>query len=218
MYIILVGAPGSGKGTQSKIISKKYKIPHISVGDLLRFNFYKNKKKYNSINNIMKKGKLIKNEKVISMVIKKILEKKYFKKFILDGIPRNIFQTIFFKNFFNSCIYFVFELITDNSIIIDRVKGRLIHPKSGRIYNTKYFPPINKNKDDFTGEPLIKRNDDKKEILIKRLINYHKNNILISSYYNKEYKHGKIIYNRICGNGNVYDINKRIELIINNYI
>ncbi|UDG80348.1 nucleoside monophosphate kinase [Candidatus Annandia pinicola] len=218
MYIVLLGSPGSGKGTQAKIISNQYNIPHISAGDLLRFIVYKNKEKYKDINNIMKKGQLVNNSLIISMVVRRLLKSDCCNGFILDGFPRSINQAIFFKKYFGSSIYLVLELLTLNEIIFDRVKGRLIHPISGRIYNTKFFPPINKGIDDFTGEKLIRRNDDNEETLLKRLMLYYKNNILLSSFYNRQNLSGRIIYYRIYGNGNVYDINKILKSIINSYL
>lgn len=218
MYIVLIGSPGSGKGTQAKIISNQYKIPHVSAGDLLRFIVYKNKEKYKDMDNTMKKGQLIDNRLVVSMVIRRLLKPDCKNGFILDGFPRNLNQAIFFRKYFGSSIYFIFELLTLNEIIFDRVRGRLIHPISGRIYNTKFFPPMNEGIDDVTGEKLIRRNDDNEETLFKRLVLYNKNNILLSSYYNRESGLGKTIYNRIYGNGNFYDINRSLRLIIDSYL
>ena len=179
MKIILMGPPGSGKGTQAQLICNNFKIPKISVGDILRQN---NKK---HIINIMKKGNLIPDELVINIIKNKIKEKIYHKGFLLDGFPRTKKQAEFLKNI---DINYIIIISVKDDILIERLSGRLIHKNSGRLYHKIYNPPKIEGLDDITKERLEHREDDNINTIKKRLKNYNKNIKPLIQYFVKSKK------------------------------
>ncbi len=211
MNIILLGPPGSGKGTQSEYIIKEFDLKLISFGNILRKTFLYN----NSINKFINKGYLI-NNKLANKIIKNYIFNDFnINGYLFDGYPRNIIQAKYL-NFIN--IDFVIELYLPSNIIIDRLLNRKIHLNSGRVYNIKYNPPIVEGLDDYTGEKLISRIDDldlniiKKRILIyKKLIlnlkNFYKNYFGINNFKNK--------YLLINANNNIDFIKKEILSLLN---
>lgn len=213
MKIILLGAPGSGKGTQSQFITKEYGINKISTGDILRSYIKKNKNIGKKIKNIIEKGKLVPDELIISIIKKEIKKDNFQKNFLLEGFPRNINQAITLKKS-GIIIDHVIELLSSNNIIINRLNGRMIHLASGRIYHKKYCPPKIKNKDDITGEPLVKRSDDKIDIIKLRLKEYADLIKPIVLFYKKEAEYNSLIYNEINVNKSIIDINKKLKTIL----
>ncbi|MFI4819020.1 MAG: adenylate kinase family protein [Enterobacterales bacterium] len=210
MNIIIIGPPGSGKGTQSKFISKKYGIKHICTSNLIR-NYIKKSSKCNiNYKKIISSGKLLNDKIVISFVKSRITKKDCNNGFILDGFPRTYNQAIYIKKLGIKFDYIIFLSIPDK-IIIDRIIYRKIHIPSGRIYNSKFNPPKCEGKDDITGELLITREDDQEHILKKRLIEYHKNNNNLLNFYYNEFLIGK---NKFV----VIDATKKIEEIIKDII
>ncbi|NIH16508.1 MAG: adenylate kinase [Buchnera aphidicola (Periphyllus lyropictus)] len=194
MRIILIGYPCSGKGTHSNFISKKYKIPKISTGDLLREIILKKNKKYIKIKKKMEKGELISDKNIIKLVKKRISKKDCNKGYILDGFPRTIKQVkMMYKEKLK--INFIIELLISKKIILKRALGRKIHLNSGRIYHKIYNPPLINNKDDITGEKLITRKDDNIKVIKKRINEYKKfKKIFFKFYKNKKIrKNVKII-------------------------
>ncbi|MGK2896982.1 MAG: adenylate kinase family protein [Candidatus Makana argininalis] len=208
MNIIIIGAPGSGKGTQSQLISKKYGIKHICTSNLIRNSMKKKTKYKNNFTKTISSGRLLNDAIVISFVKSRITKQDCKNGFVLDGFPRTYKQAISLKKLGIKFDYIIFLSIKDKTII-DRIVYRKIHIPSGRIYNSKFNPPKVEGKDDITGDLLITRNDDKKNILNKRLIEYHKNNNNLLNFYYKE---------SLIGNNNYYivDASKNKEEIINN--
>ncbi len=216
MIIILLGAPGAGKGTQAQYISQKYNIPHISTGDILR-NWIKNKSKLvTEINILINSGKLISDKLITKLVKKRISLHDCHNGFLLDGFPRTINQAKAIQNS-GLKIDFVLELLVPDSIVIDRIYGRLIHPASGRIYHKKFFPPKEQDRDDITHEVLISRKDDKQKILIKRLITYHKEIKPLRDYYLEEANSGKIKFFSIDGNTDLLTVSSKLSNIIDTF-
>ncbi|WWP00177.1 MAG: adenylate kinase [Candidatus Dasytiphilus stammeri] len=196
--IILMGAPGSGKGTQSQFISKKYCIPTISTGNILRSYVNCNQFDVLDISNCMSRGLLVNDEIVINLVIKRLFDKDCYHGFLLDGFPRTISQAKALKRADIKLDYIV-ELVVSDDILVERLIGRRIHLSSGRIYHTKFCPPKIEGKDDITGDDLYHRLDDHENIIRTRLREYHKQMIPLISFYKKEAQMGNIHYIKING-------------------
>jgi adenylate kinase len=172
MKIILLGAPGAGKGTQATFLRTKFNIPQISTGDMLRSAVTNNTELGVSAKDYMDRGLLVPDDLIINLVKLRINEDDCKNGFLLDGFPRSIPQAQAMKDI-GINIDYVIEIQVPDEDIIERLSGRRIHLESGRIYHIKYNPPKEEGKDDITGEPLIIRDDDIKETILKRLETYH---------------------------------------------
>ena len=182
MKIILLGAPGAGKGTQATFLKSKFNIPQISTGDMLR-SAVKNKTELGvSAKDYMDQGLLVPDDLIINLVKLRINEDDCKNGFLLDGFPRSIPQAQAMKDI-GINIDYVIEIQVPDEDIIERLSGRRIHLESGRIYHIKYNPPKEEGKDDITGEPLIIRDDDIKETILKRLETYHHQTEPLVSFY-----------------------------------
>ncbi|MCV2528510.1 MAG: nucleoside monophosphate kinase [Candidatus Lightella neohaematopini] len=210
--IIFIGAPGTGKGTQSELISKIYDIPKISVGELLR-KIINN----NNISNKIKLGNLIPDNIVCDIVKTRLYKNDCDNGFILDGFPRNINQAQYLT-INNIKINFVFNIKLSYKIIIKRLLGRRIHRPSGRIYHIKYNPPLTYGVDNITNEQLVLRKDDNIKV-IKHRLKIHSEQIgNIINYYKQEVKLGNIIsYKEIDGFRSINLISSEIVNIINSF-
>lgn len=215
MRIILLGAPGTGKGTQSKFITEKYKIPQISTGDILREHIKLKNKIGKKVYKILKNGELVSDNIVCDLIYERINQKDCIKGFLLDGFPRTIKQAKYISNL-GIKINFVFEFIVPDALILQRISGRRIHLPSGRTYHIHFNPPQQEGKDDITKEKLIIREDDKIESIQNRLENYKKNNNILIKYYLKEEKLKKLKLFQINGVKQPNIIKKEIQNIIEN--
>ena len=172
MNIILLGAPGAGKGTQASFLKDQYKIPQISTGDMLRSAVKNNTSLGGKAKEFMEKGELVPDSLIIALVKLRVKNNDCINGFLLDGFPRTIPQAEAL-NVAGIKIDIVIEINVSDEKIIERLSGRRIHLESGRIYHIKYNPPKIEGIDDDTGDPLITRNDDVTETIIERLKNYH---------------------------------------------
>ncbi|WWO99660.1 MAG: adenylate kinase [Candidatus Dasytiphilus stammeri] len=197
--ILLIGPPGSGKGTQAQFISNKYIIPTISTGNILRTYANVDNELGASIYQSMSRGKLVNDEIVIYLVIKRLSEKDCCNGFLLDGFPRTIFQAKALKQAGIKLDYLL-ELVVPDEIVVERIIGRRIHLSSGRIYHNKFYPPKIEGKDDITGDDLYHRLDDRENIIYQRLNEYHQQMRALISFYKKESEIGLIQYYKINGN------------------
>jgi len=184
MRIILVGAPGAGKGTQANFLASKFNIPQISTGDMLRSAVNNNTDLGLQVKKYMGEGQLVPDDLIIDLVKLRIKDNDCKKGFLLDGFPRTIPQAIAMKDA-EIFIDHVIEIQVPDQEIIERLSGRRIHPSSGRIYHIKYNPPKEHEVDDITGEALIIRNDDIKETIAKRLATYHEQTEPLISFYSE---------------------------------
>lgn len=172
MRLILLGAPGAGKGTQANFICEKYNIPQISTGDMLRAAVKAGTQLGLEAKKVMDAGGLVSDDIILGLVKERIAEDDCANGFLFDGFPRTIPQAEALKEQ-GVPLDFVVEINVDDAEIIKRMSGRRVHLASGRTYHTIYNPPKVEGKDDVTGEDLIQREDDNEETVRKRLDVYH---------------------------------------------
>ena len=211
MRIILLGAPGAGKGTQAQILKDKFNIPQISTGDMLRGAIKANTRLGLEAKQFMDSGALVPDQLIIELVKERIQDSDCMQGFLLDGFPRTIPQAEAMKEAAIT-IDMVIEIDVPDNVILDRLSGRRTHLASGRIYHIHNNPPKIQGKDDVTGEDLVQRDDDKEETILKRLNVYHSQTKPLVDYYLKwsASENEGLRYIKINGLGNVNDIQKSI--------
>jgi adenylate kinase len=212
MRLILLGAPGAGKGTQATFICQKYGIPQISTGDMLRAAVKAGTPLGLAAKKVMDSGALVSDEIIIGLVKERIAQPDCAKGFLFDGFPRTIPQAEAMKQAGVKLDY-VLEIDVPFDAIIERMSGRRSHPASGRTYHTKFNPPKVAGVDDVTGEPLVQREDDKEETVRKRLQVYSDQTRPLVDYYSNWAKADPANapkYRAISGMGNVDEITKRV--------
>jgi len=184
MRIILIGAPGAGKRAPANFLKNKFKIPQVSTGDMLR-SAVKDKTDLGiKAKGYMDDGGLVPDNLIIDLVKLRVEMKDCENGFLLDGFPRTIPQAEAMKDA-QIFIDFVLEIQVKDEVIINRLTGRRIHSESGRIYHIEHNPPITEGIDDISGDPLIIRDDDKKETILKRLNTYHEHTEPLVNFYSK---------------------------------
>jgi len=212
MRIILLGAPGAGKGTQAQYICDKYGIPQISTGDMLRAAVKAGTPLGVVAKEVMDAGKLISDEIIIGLVKERIAEADCAKGFLFDGFPRTIPQADALKDA-GVKIDAVVEIDVADEEIIKRMSGRRVHPGSGRTYHVTFNPPKVEGKDDVTGEDLVQRADDAEETVRDRLGIYHEQTAPLITYYKgwaEEDAAAAPAYVYVPGVGGVDDIRDKV--------
>ncbi len=212
MRVILLGAPGAGKGTQANYIREKFNIPQISTGDMLRAAIKAGTPLGLAAKSIMDAGNLVSDDIIINLVKERIKEADCANGFLFDGFPRTIPQAQAMKDA-GILIDFVIEIEVDDSEIVKRMSGRRVHLASGRSYHILYNPPKAEGKDDITGEELVQRPDDAEETVIKRLSVYHSQTKPLVDYYTKWARSGDPKapkYVNIPGVGSVESIREQV--------
>jgi len=184
MRLILLGAPGAGKGTQANYIKEKYNIPQISTGDMLRAAIKAGTEMGLAAKRVMDAGQLVSDDIIIGLVKERLKEADCANGYLFDGFPRTIAQADAMKDS-GVNIDYVLEIDVPDELIVERMTGRRTHQPSGRVYHVKFNPPKNEGVDDVTGEPLIQRDDDQEETVKKRLAVYHNQTEVLLGYYNK---------------------------------
>lgn len=214
MRIILLGAPGAGKGTQAQFITEKTGIPQISTGDMLRAAVKAGTELGKQVEEVMNSGGLVTDDIIIALVKERIAQPDCANGFLLDGFPRTIPQAQAMVDA-NVPIDLVLEIDVDDEEIVKRLSGRRVHLDSGRVYHVDYNPPKVAGKDDETGEELIQRDDDKEETIRKRLAVYHEQTKpLVDFYTNQEAQGVGIKVVSINGVAPVEDIKVQIAELI----
>ncbi len=210
MKIILLGAPGAGKGTQAQFLTKKYDIPQISTGDMLRAAIKAGTEMGKMAKEFMDSGKLVTDEIIIGLVKDRIAEDDCKNGFLLDGFPRTIPQAEAVTAA-GIEIDAVVEIDVPDEEIVTRMSGRRVHQDSGRTYHLVYNPPKVEGKDDETGEALIQRADDKEEIVKDRLKVYHdQTQPLVNYYQDQASKINTLQYIRVDGTQDIAVVQETI--------
>lgn len=213
MRIILLGAPGAGKGTQAQFIMEKYGIPQISTGDMLRAAVKAGTELGKQAKAIMDEGKLVTDELVIALVKERIAQDDCRNGFLLDGFPRTIPQADAMKEA-GIKIDCVLEFDVPDELIVERIVGRRVHAPSGRVYHVTFNPPKVEGKDDVTGEELTTRKDDQEETVRKRLVEYHDMTEPLVAYYQQEAQEGNTQYHKIDGTRKVTEVSAELAKIL----
>lgn len=212
MRIILLGAPGAGKGTQAQFIKEKYNIPQISTGDMLRAAVKAGTELGLQAKQKMDAGELVSDDIIIGIVKERVKEADCANGYLLDGFPRTIPQADAMRDN-NIDVDYVVEIDVDHEEIVKRLSGRRVHPASGRVYHVTYNPPKEEGKDDVTGEPLIQRDDDKEDTIRRRLAVYVEQTKPLIAYYSdwaEKDAEAAPEYVRVEGVGSVEDIRDAI--------
>jgi len=204
--VILLGAPGAGKGTQAKLIMEKYGIPQISTGDMLRAAVRDETELGLKVKDIMASGALVSDDLIIALVKERIEAPDCEKGFLFDGFPRTIPQADALKEA-GVPVDYVVEIDVPDAEIIHRLSGRRVHAASGRVYHIDYSPPKTEGKDDETGEPLIQRDDDLEDTVKNRLEVYHEQTAPLIGYYQAlAEQQSALSYVKVSGVGEVSEI------------
>jgi adenylate kinase len=213
MRVILLGAPGSGKGTQAQAITEKFRIPQISTGDMLRAAVREGTPLGLEAKKIMDAGQLVSDDIILGLIKERIQAEDCRNGFLLDGFPRTIAQADGLAAM-GVAIDRVVEFVVDDEEIVKRMSGRRVHPASGRVYHVVFNPPREEGKDDATGEPLIQRDDDREATVRKRLEVYHDQTKPLVGYYRRKAEQGPVKFASIDGIGSVDAIRDRLFAVL----
>jgi adenylate kinase len=213
MRIILLGAPGAGKGTQAQFLMKEFGIPQISTGDMLRSAIKAGTEMGLAAKKVMDAGDLVSDDIIIGLVKERIAQADCENGFLLDGFPRTIPQADAMKEA-DINIDHVIEFDVADDVIIERMGGRRVHPASGRVYHVVYNPPQVEGKDDETGDELVLREDDKESTVRSRLGVYHEQTKPLVDYYQHEAKADACQYHKLDGTKPVGDVSKTLKSLL----
>ncbi len=181
LVILLLGAPGAGKGTQAKFISQHFNIPHLSAGDMLRSEVSRESDLGLKVKSVMESGGLVNDELMIDIISSRISQDDCKNGLLLDGFPRNKEQAEALDKVLNVDIVITLEVKEEE--VVRRITGRRVHIASGRVYHVDYNPPKTANQDDITKEPLTHRDDDKEDVVRNRLSIYKEKTQPLISFY-----------------------------------
>ena len=209
MRVILLGGPGSGKGTQSQFITEKYDIPQISTGDMLRGAIKTGSSLALEAKKVMDAGQLVSDDTILELVRERLKQDDCANGFLLDGFPRTLPQANGLNEIGISVDHVVEIKVTDEEII-RRMAGRRIHLDSGRTYHLIYNPPKQEGLDDLTRESLTQRDDDEENVVRDRLKTYHSQTAPLINYYAELAKSNSVKHHAIKGIGSVSDIKDKI--------
>ena len=216
MRLVLLGGPGAGKGTQALRLMKSFNIPQISTGDMLRAAIAAGSELGLSAKKIMDSGQLVSDDIMIALVKERLKQDDCRNGFLLDGFPRTIPQAEALK-MAGIELDHVIEIAVQDDEIVRRISGRRVHPASGRIYHVEYNPPKQIGVDDETGDTLVLRDDDREEIIRKRLEIYHHQTEPLIDYYQSWANQGDTLapaFHRISGEGSVDTIFQRMLSVL----
>jgi adenylate kinase len=210
MRIVLLGAPGAGKGTQAQFLMAKFGIPQISTGDMLRAAIKAGSELGIKAKAVMDSGQLVSDELIIGLVKERVAEEDCKAGFLLDGFPRTIPQADAMKES-GIAVDHVLEFDVPDEVIVERMAGRRVHSGSGRVYHLVYNPPKVEGKDDVTGDDLSIRPDDEEATVRKRLAIYHEQTKPLVDFYQSEAELGNCSYLTIDGTQAVEKVNELLS-------
>ena len=211
MKIVLLGSPGSGKGTQANFITENYNLPQISTGDMLRQAISSGDEIGIKAQTFMQSGKLVPDEIIIDLVKQRIKSDDCANGFLFDGYPRNMSQAISLTNSGIKLTHIIQIDVADDEIL-KRLTGRRVHLPSGRTYHINFNPPKNEGLDDLTNEKLVQREDDTEETIKKRLAVYHSDTEPLINYYkNLATDNNELFFSKINGLNSVENIKDEIS-------
>jgi len=208
--IILLGPPGAGKGTQADLICELCNIPKISTGDMLREAVASGSALGTEVSNILDSGALVSDEIIGSLIKERLNMPDCENGSLFDGVPRTIGQAQQLADM-NIQFTHVIEIHVDDQDIVNRMSGRRVHPGSGRNYHIEHNPPENEGYDDISGEPLVQREDDKPETVLKRLGVYHDQTRPLTDFYTKLSDKGLLKFFRVDGSNTVNEVFESIS-------
>ncbi|QBQ99584.1 adenylate kinase [Paraburkholderia pallida] len=220
MRLILLGAPGAGKGTQAAFIKETFGIPQISTGDMLRAAVKAGTPLGVQARGYMDDGKLVPDALIIGLVKERLTQPDCEKGYLFDGFPRTLAQAEAMKDA-GVAIDYVLEIDVPASEIVERITGRRTHPASGRTWHVRFNPPKVEGRDDVTGEPLIQRDDDKEDTVRKRLEVYEAQTRPLIGYYADWASRGAEnglrapAYRRVSGLGSIGEIRQGVAAALN---
>ena len=203
--LILLGPPGAGKGTQADLLCKELNIPKISTGDMLREAIANQTDLGKEVSSILDSGALVSDQIIGSLLEERLSNDDCANGYLLDGVPRTLGQASILEKMgieFTNII----EIKVDDEVIVNRMSGRRVHPQSGRNYHIDFNPPKKEGVDDLTNEPLIQREDDKPETVLKRLDVYHEETKPLSDFYKKVSEGGSLVYSSVDGSKSVTEV------------
>lgn len=209
MRLILLGAPGAGKGTQAQFISEQFSIPQISTGDMLRAAVKAGTEMGLKAKAVMASGALVSDEIIIGLVKERIEQADCENGFLFDGFPRTLIQA---QSIIDAGVHIdhVLEIAVDDEEIVKRLSGRRVHAPSGRIYHVIYNPPQRAGLDDESGEELVQREDDREEVVRHRLEVYHSQTAPLIDFYGNLSGAKAPAYHRVEGVGSVDEIKRQV--------
>lgn len=210
MRVILLGAPGAGKGTQAKFITEKFRIPQISTGDMLRSAVKAGSPLGKQVESVMASGGLVTDDIIIALVKERIQQDDCRNGFLFDGFPRTIPQA---QALLDSQVPIdtVLEIDVDDEAIVERMSGRRVHLDSGRVYHVSHNPPKVAGHDDVTGEPLVQREDDRENTVRHRLSVYHEQTKPLVDFYSRLAQQGNAVrVVKVNGLASVEEIRERV--------
>ena len=194
MKLVLLGPPGAGKGAQAVRLRERLGVPHISTGDMLREHVARDSALGREAKTFMDAGKLVPDALVIRMLSERVGRADCADGFLLDGFPRTVAQAEALDAVPAAAPAAVADIDLDDDAIVARLSGRLVHPASGRVYHETSAPPKVPGKDDATGEPLVRRDDDQPEVIRKRLAVYREQTRPLKERYQQAGRDGKLTY------------------------
>lgn len=209
--IILLGPPGAGKGTQADLICDLFKIPKISTGDMLREAVASGSELGLEVSNILDSGRLVSDDIIGSLIKDRLTKPDCINGSLFDGVPRTIGQAEQLAKM-NIDFTHVIEIHVEDQIIVNRMSGRRVHPKSGRNYHIDFNPPDKEGVDNETGDPLIQREDDKPETVLKRLHVYHEQTKPLTDFYINLSNAGDLKFFTIDGSKSVESVFQQISI------
>lgn len=212
MRLILLGPPGAGKGTQAKLLAARLHIPHLSTGDMLRAAVKAGTPLGLAAKKVMDAGHLVSDDIIVDLVLERLAQPDCAHGYLFDGFPRTIAQADALRHA-RVGIDVVLEISVPDAEIVERISGRRVHPASGRTYHVHNHPPRVAGLDDVTGEPLVQRDDDREEIVRKRLEVYHGQTKPLVDYYSAWAASGDAgapRYRSVTGVGTVDEIQTRV--------